>query len=138
MGLMTAYHAAPQALGEALRVRRVRVLENSVLRGITRSGLTWCVDTDAGPVESEVLVITAGLGTNEVLKLVPGCGPGADEAFAGVGWRGTGYKFAPWVGRVLARLALQRGTGYDIRRFAPARFASGYGVGELKAGGAVS
>jgi hypothetical protein len=27
----------------------------------------------------------------------------------GVGWRGTGYKFAPWVGRVLAQLALQRG-----------------------------
>ena len=28
-------------------------------------------------------------------------------AFVGVGWRGTGYKFAPWVGRVLAELALQ-------------------------------
>lgn len=40
------------------------------------------------------------------------------------GWHGTGYKFAPWVGRVLAQLALQRGTGYDIRRFTPARFAA--------------
>jgi glycine/D-amino acid oxidase-like deaminating enzyme len=247
--------AATRALGEALRVRRVRVRENSVLRGITRSGPTWRVDTDAGPVESDVLVITAGLGTNEVLELVPGCSvrfplrpdrpsqskyfippagtrhmfteaalpvfayldigiyghplydgktpgvkigfyhppdaaivpsritsvedfvaecmpglrgaqavdvaeasgvdrcwydlvaddefilgpvPGADEVFAGVGWRGTGYKFAPWVGRVLARLALQQGSGYEIRRFAPARFASGCGVGELKAGGAVS
>jgi glycine/D-amino acid oxidase-like deaminating enzyme len=48
--------------------------------------------------------------------------PGADGAFTGVGWRGTGYKFAPWVGRVLAQLALQRGTVYDIRRFSPARF----------------
>ena len=247
--------AATRALGEALRARRVRVRENSVLRGITRSGLTWRVDTDAGPVESDVLVITAGLGTNEVLELVPGCSvrfplrpdrpsqskyfippagtrhmfteaalpvfayldigiyghplydgktpgvkigfyhppdativpsritsvedfvaecmpglrgaqavdvaeasgvdrcwydlvaddefilgpvPGADEVFAGVGWRGTGYKFAPWVGRVLARLALQQGSGYEIRRFAPARFASGCGVGELKAGGAIS
>ena len=27
------------------------------------------------------------------------------NAFVGVGWRGTGYKFAPWVGRVLAELA---------------------------------
>ena len=247
--------AATRALEEALRVRRVRVRENSVLRGITRSGLTWRVDTDAGPVESDVLVITAGLGTNDVLELVPGCSvrfplrpdrpsqskyfippagmreefteaalpvfayldigiyghplydgktpgvkigfyhppdarrvpsqinsvedfvaecmpglhgaeavdvaeasgvdgcsydlvaddefilgpvPGADEVFAGVGWRGTGYKFAPWVGRVLAELALQQGTGYDIRRFEPARFASGCGVGELEPGGAVS
>ena len=32
--------------------------------------------------------------------------PGADGVFAGVGWRGTGYKFAPWVGRVLAQLAV--------------------------------
>ena len=35
-----------------------------------------------------------------------------------------GYKFAPWVGRVLAQLALQRGTVYDIGRFTPARFAA--------------
>jgi sarcosine oxidase len=247
--------AATKALGKALRVRRVRVLENSVLRGITRSGHTWRVDTDAGPVESDVLVITAGLGTNEVLELVPGCSarfplrpgrpsqskyfippagmrdefteaalpvfayqdtgiyghplydgrtpgvkigfyhppgaalvpgriksvedfvaecmpglrgaeavdvaeasgvdrcsydlvaddefilgpvPGADDVLAGVGWRGTGYKFAPWVGRVLARLALRQDTGYDIRRFAPARFGSGCTAGGLKAGGAIS
>jgi glycine/D-amino acid oxidase-like deaminating enzyme len=64
--------------------------------------------------------------------------PGADEVFAGVGWRGTGYKFAPWVGRMLAELALQRGTEYDIRRFAPARFAGGCEAGGLKAGGTVS
>ena len=31
---------------------------------------------------------------------------------------------APWAGRVLAQLALRRGTGYDIRRFTPARFAA--------------
>ena len=48
--------------------------------------------------------------------------PGAANAFVGVGWRGTGYKFAPWVGRVLAELALQDGTVYDIDRFDPARF----------------
>jgi glycine/D-amino acid oxidase-like deaminating enzyme len=44
------------------------------------------------------------------------------NAFVGVGWRGTGYKFAPWIGRVLAELALQEGTVYDINRFNPARF----------------
>ena len=42
-----------------------------------------------------------------------------------IGWRGTGYKFAPWVGRVLAELALQDGTVYDINRFAPTRFEKG-------------
>jgi glycine/D-amino acid oxidase-like deaminating enzyme len=233
----------------------VRVAENSVLRGIARSGRCWSVATAAGSVESDVLVITAGLGTNEVLELVPGCSvrfplrpdrpsqskyfipparmrglfteaalpvfayldigiyghplydgktpgvkigfyhppdaalvssrigsvedfvaecmpglrgaeavdvaeasgvdgcsydlvadddfilgpvPGADDVFTGVGWRGTGYKFAPWVGRVLAQLAVQRGTVYDIRRFAPARFAGGDAAGGLEAGGAVS
>jgi hypothetical protein len=38
---------------------------------------------------------------------VLGAVPGVANAFVGVGWRGTGYKFAPWVGRVLAELALQ-------------------------------
>jgi glycine/D-amino acid oxidase-like deaminating enzyme len=51
--------------------------------------------------------------------------PGVAGAFVGVGWRGTGYKFAPWVGRVLAECALQGGTVYDIARFDPARFEQG-------------
>jgi sarcosine oxidase len=50
--------------------------------------------------------------------------PGADGLYTGVGWRGTGYKFAPWVGRVLAQLAVQQGTVYDIARFAPGRFSA--------------
>ena len=53
---------------------------------------------------------------------VLGAIPGAANAFVGVGWRGTGYKFAPWVGRVLAELAVSGGTVYDIDRFDPARF----------------
>jgi sarcosine oxidase len=53
---------------------------------------------------------------------VLGAIPGVEHAYVGVGWRGTGYKFAPWVGRVLAGCALQGGTVYDIARFAPARF----------------
>ena len=50
---------------------------------------------------------------------------GVSDVYTGVGWRGTGYKFAPWVGKVLAQLAVQRGTVYDIGRFTPARFAGG-------------
>jgi sarcosine oxidase/L-pipecolate oxidase len=53
---------------------------------------------------------------------VLGAVPGFPGAYVGVGWRGTGYKFSPWVGRVLSELALQRGTVYDIGRFTPARF----------------
>lgn len=56
---------------------------------------------------------------------VLGAVPGLPGAYVGVGWRGTGYKFAPWVGRALAQLALQRGTVYDIGRFSPARFTKG-------------
>jgi sarcosine oxidase len=55
-------------------------------------------------------------------EFVLGAIPGVERAFVGVGWRGTGYKYAPWVGRVLAELALQDGTVYDIGRFDPARF----------------
>lgn len=244
--------AATAFLRAALRARGVRVAERAAPRGIARSGGSWIVATDAGPVESDVLVITAGLGTNEVLGLLPGCQvrfplrpdrpsqskyfipparererfterslpvfayldigiyghplyegktpgvkigfynppdvartpspiasvedfvaecmpslrgaevvdvaeasgadvcfydlvsddefiigpvPGAPSVFTGAGWRGTGYKFAPWAGRVLAQLALQRGTVYDIRRFAPGRFAGG-GAGPARDGGA--
>jgi glycine/D-amino acid oxidase-like deaminating enzyme len=51
--------------------------------------------------------------------------PGVANAFVGVGWRGTGYKFAPWVGSVLADCALRGDTAYDIARFDPARFEQG-------------
>jgi sarcosine oxidase len=238
--------AVTRMLTEQLAERGVRVVQDTVVRGITRSGQSWSVASASGPVESDALVITAGLGTNEVLGLLPGCSlrfplrpdrpsqskyfipaagareqfteralpvfayldvgiyghpiydgktpgvkigfynppdatviessigsvedfvaqcmpglrdaktidvaeadgvdtcsydlvadddfilgavPGADDVYTGVGWRGTGYKFAPWVGRVLAQLALQQGTVYDISRFAPGRFAGGSAAG---------
>jgi sarcosine oxidase len=49
--------------------------------------------------------------------------PGFSNIQVGVGWRGTGYKYAPFVGKTLMELALQQGTVYDISRFAPQRFA---------------
>jgi glycine/D-amino acid oxidase-like deaminating enzyme len=49
--------------------------------------------------------------------------PGMPDIAVGVGWRGTGYKFAPWVGQTLMQLSLQQCTVYDISRFSPARFA---------------
>ncbi len=247
--------AVTRALTAALRRRGVRVAEKAAPRGITRTVGGWSVATDAGPVESDVLVITAGLGTNEVLGLVPGCSvrfplrpgrpsqskyfippagarglftqaalpvfayldvgiyghpvydgktpgvkigfyhppdavlvpsrigsvedfvaecmpalrdaqtvdvaeasgvdacsydlvadddfilgpvPGAGGVYTGAGWRGTGYKYAPWVGLALARLALQHASGYDIRRFAPARFAGAATAAGAAAGGVPS
>jgi sarcosine oxidase len=234
--------AVTAMLRSAVPARGVDLREDVQIRGIRRSGGCWQVETGAGPVESDVLVITAGLGTNDLLGLIPGCSvrfplspdrpvqskyfipdpscrdlfteralpvfayldvgiyghplyegktpgvkigfyhppdatvvcsaiasvedfvaecmpglrgaqtidvaeasgvdtcfydlvgdddfilgpvPGAEGVFTGVGWRGTGYKFAPWVGRVLAQLAVQQGTVYDISRFTPGRFAAG-------------
>jgi glycine/D-amino acid oxidase-like deaminating enzyme len=219
----------------------VQVAEAAAVHGISRSDGGWTVATDGGTVESDVLVLTAGLGTNDVLGLLPACPvrfplrpdrpsqskyfippaavrhqftervlpvfayldigiyghplyegrtpgvkigfynppdavrvpsrigsvedfvdecmpalrgaevvdvavasgadtcaydlvdddefiigpvPGLAGVYTGVGWRGTGYKFAPWAGRVLAQLATRQGTASDIRRFAPARFAA--------------
>ena len=48
--------------------------------------------------------------------------PGFSNIYVGVGWRGTGYKYAPWVGRTLMQLALEGGTVYEISRFSPQRF----------------
>ncbi len=50
--------------------------------------------------------------------------PGFSNIQVGVGWRGTGYKYAPFVGKTLMELALQQGTVYDISRFTPQRFAN--------------
>ncbi len=234
--------AVTSLLRKVVPARGAEIREDAQIRAITRSGTGWVVHTSAGPVESDVLVITAGLGTNELLGLIDGCPvrfplspdrpvqskyfipdpaardlyteealpvfayldvgiyghpmysgrtpgvkigfyhppdatvvpstirsvedfvaecmpglrdaatvdvaeasgvdtcfydlvgdddfilgpvPGADGAFVGVGWRGTGYKFAPWVGRVLAQLAATGDTADDISRFRPGRFAPG-------------
>jgi glycine/D-amino acid oxidase-like deaminating enzyme len=48
--------------------------------------------------------------------------PDFPGAAVGTGWRGTGYKFAPLIGRTLMELALESATVEDISRFAPGRF----------------
>jgi glycine/D-amino acid oxidase-like deaminating enzyme len=50
--------------------------------------------------------------------------PGFSTIYVGVGWRGTGYKYAPWAGKTLMQLALQEGTVYEINRFSPQRFVN--------------
>jgi N-methyl-L-tryptophan oxidase len=48
--------------------------------------------------------------------------PKFNNIIIGTGWRGTGYKFAPLIGKILSQLALQSGTIYDIKQFATERF----------------
>ena len=56
---------------------------------------------------------------NFILGAIPGLPGGA----VGTGWRGTGYKFAPLIGRTLMELVFENATVEDISRFAPERFA---------------
>lgn len=55
---------------------------------------------------------------NFILGSIPSLPGGA----IGTGWRGTGYKFAPLVGRTLMELVFEDRTVVDISRFNPARF----------------
>lgn len=48
--------------------------------------------------------------------------PKYDNIIIGTGWRGTGYKFAPLIGKILSQLALQNETVYDLKQFATKRF----------------
>lgn len=50
--------------------------------------------------------------------------PKFDNILVGTGWRGTGYKFAPLIGKILSQLALQNRTVYDIQQFSPERFVT--------------
>jgi len=52
--------------------------------------------------------------------------PSLPDAAIGTGWRGTGYKFAPLIGRTLSELALDGKTVEDIARFAPERFVTSH------------
>jgi N-methyl-L-tryptophan oxidase len=56
---------------------------------------------------------------NFILGVIPDLPGGA----VGTGWRGTGYKFAPLIGRTLMELALEKATVENISRFSPERFA---------------
>lgn len=230
--------AVTQALTATLRGRGVQIVEQVEVQRIERQDTGLRIQTSSGTYTSQHLVITAGLGTNDLLKLIPGCTtqfpltpdrpsqckyfipptdkraqftsdvfpvfayldvgiyghpiyekqvpgvkigfyhppdvktlntrindvhsfveeclpalldaqaldvedvdqcfydlveddnfilghlPGFAEISVGVGWRGTGYKYAPWIGQTLMQLTCQAGTVYDIARFTPARFSA--------------
>jgi len=55
-------------------------------------------------------------------NFILGAIPDLPGAAVGTGWRGTGYKFAPLIGRTLTELVFEGTTVEDISRFAPSRF----------------
>jgi glycine/D-amino acid oxidase-like deaminating enzyme len=55
-------------------------------------------------------------------NFILGAIPGLPGAAVGTGWRGTGYKFAPLIGRTLTELVFDGAAVEDISRFAPTRF----------------
>lgn len=56
-------------------------------------------------------------------EFIIGALPDSPRVIVGTGWRGTGYKFGPLVGRMLSQLGLQGRTVYDISNFNPERFS---------------
>lgn len=49
--------------------------------------------------------------------------PDLPNVYVGAGWKGTGYKFAPLIGKILTQLSLQGKTVFNIDQFSPSRFS---------------
>ena len=54
---------------------------------------------------------------------------GFSNILVGAGWNGTGYKFAPLIGKILSQAVIGNTNLYNIARFSPSRFQK---VQELK------
>lgn len=117
MGLMTAYYAAPlpgMNTGAVTVLERSRVGDPATASfGLTRSVRNDFRDPAYARLAFEARQLWRELERSSGERLLVDCGCL------------NLVKFAPWVGRVLAQLAVQRGTVYDIGRFTPARFAGG-------------
>ncbi|MGH7453678.1 MAG: FAD-dependent oxidoreductase, partial [bacterium] len=50
--------------------------------------------------------------------------PDVANIYVAAGWNGTGYKFAPLIGKILTQLVFKEKTQYDLARFDPRRFVS--------------
>jgi sarcosine oxidase len=61
--------------------------------------------------------------------------PGRDDVIAAAGFSGRGFKMAPVIGLILARLALGEPPGTDIRPWAPSRFEARVTAGSPGPGG---
>jgi glycine/D-amino acid oxidase-like deaminating enzyme len=105
------YYNPPDVARDTTGVDSIAAFVEQCMPGIAGSAITDVEDVDRCDYD---------LVADDDFVLGPV--PGADGVYVGVGWRGTGYKFAPWIGRTLFELACREGTVYDIARFRPSRF----------------
>ncbi|MDQ6713539.1 MAG: FAD-dependent oxidoreductase, partial [Candidatus Dormibacteraeota bacterium] len=111
-GVKIGYYNPPDVRTQVTSITSVRSFVEECMPELTDARV---VDVEGADQCSYDLVAD----DNFILGPIPGLSGGA----VGTGWRGTGYKFAPLIGRTLMELALEKATVEDIARFVPERFA---------------
>ncbi len=112
-GVKIGYYNPPDVRKAETKIRSVEAFVEECL-----PGLRGARSIDVKEVDQCSYDLVAD--DNFILGLLPGF----ENIAVGVGWRGTGYKFAPLIGRTLAELAQTRRSEHAINRFSPARFVS--------------
>jgi glycine/D-amino acid oxidase-like deaminating enzyme len=111
-GVKIGYYNPPDVRTQVTSITSVQSFVDECMPGLRDARV---VDVEGADQCSYDLVAD----DNFILGEIPGLPGGA----VGTGWRGTGYKFAPLIGRTLMELAFDGATTEDISRFNPARFA---------------
>ena len=111
-GVKIGYYHPPDVRSQVTSITSVKTFVAECMPGLQDARV---VDVEGADQCSYDLVAD----DNFILGPIPGLPGGA----IGTGWRGTGYKFAPLIGRTLMELALEAAPVEDISRFHPERFA---------------
>jgi len=110
-GVKIGYYNPPDVRLQATSITNVRSFVDECMPALKDARVT---DVQGADQCSYDLVAD----DNFVLGPIPELPGGA----VGTGWRGTGYKFAPLIGRTLMELVFESSTVEEISRFAPQRF----------------
>ena len=110
-GVKIGYYNPPDVRTQVTAITSVESFIDECMPALSDAGM---VDVQGADQCSYDLVAD----DNFILGAIPGL-PGAA---IGTGWRGTGYKFAPLIGRTLTELVFDGAAVEDVSRFTPARF----------------
>ncbi|MDQ6882985.1 MAG: FAD-dependent oxidoreductase [Candidatus Dormibacteraeota bacterium] len=110
-GVKIGYYNPPDARRQETHIRNVLDFVRACLPGLR--------DAEVRDVE---VVDQCSYDLVEDDHFIVGPVPGLPAITIGTGWRGTGYKFSPLMGRTLMELALERRSTIDLSRFSPQRF----------------
>ena len=110
-GVKIGYYNPPDVRRQVTSISSVQSFVDECMPGLSHARV---VDVQGADQCSYDLVADDDF----ILGPIPGLPGGA----VGTGWRGTGYKFAPLIGRTLMELVFDNATAEDISRFAPERF----------------